>query len=277
MKITEHPSVTSLTNDNIFLIDGRQGTKKILATDAILAALHLLSSDNHRMIFRGKNLGSVVMPEHLTAIQNGTFADLWLGDYWQINGVNWRIADFDYWYNCGDTPFTNHHLVVMPETNLGTGKMNESSSTTGGYVGSQMYTTNMTTAKNTIEGAFGENILTHREYLINAVTSGYPSAGDWADSKIELPNEPMVYGSYVYTPASSGTFIVKRYTNSQKQLALFRVAPRFINQTAGGQRIEYWLRDIASDQKFACITSYGPVTDAAASLEYGIRPVFAIG
>ena len=277
MKITEYAAVTSLSNDNIFLVDGNLGTKKILVGDALLSILHLTSVDNHRMVMRGKNLGDVVTAQQKSSIQDGSFTDLWLGDYWQIGGINWRIADFDYWYNCGDTPLLSHHLVIIPEAPIGTAVMNDTSTTTGGWTGSKMRMTNMAEAKSTIQTAFGENLLTHREYLINVVTTGYPSAGEWEDSDIELMNEPMVFGSYIYTPAGNGTVIVKRYTNSQRQLALFRAAPKFINQTEAGQRIEYWLRDIASDQKFACVMSYGPVTDALASLEYGIRPVFAIG
>lgn len=277
MKITEYAAVTSFTEDSILLTDGNQGTKKILVTDAILAALHLVSPENHRRVFRGKNLGNALTSMQKAAIQNGSFEDLWVGDYWQINGINWRIADFDYWYNRGDTPFANHHLAIVPETTLGTAKMNDASTTVGGYTGSKMYTANLATPKATITAAFGSNVLTHREYLINAVTSGYPSAGGWVDSTVELMNEPMVYGAYVYTPASDGTAIVKRYTNSQRQLALFAVAPKFINQTEQGQRIGYWLRDVASDQRFARVEDYGPVTDTAASLEYPIRPVFAIG
>lgn len=277
MKISEYPSVTTLAADNVLLIDGAQGTKKILTQDAILAMLHQTSVENHRRIFRGKSLGSTITSEQKNAIQAGTFQDLWLGDYWTINGVNWRIADFDYWYNVGDTPLTSHHLAVVPETTLGSAKMNDTSTTTGGYLGSKMYTTNMATAKGTVESAFGSNLLSHREYLINAVTSGYPSAGAWTDSEIELMNEIMVYGAPIYTPASTGTVIVKRYTSSFKQLALFQVAPKFINQTEAGQRIGYWLRDVASDQRFARVEDYGPVTDTAASLEYPIRPIVAIG
>lgn len=277
MKITEYASVTSFGADSILLTDGTGGTKKILVTDAILSALHLTSVENHKRIFRGKNLGSAVTAEQKNAIQAGTFEDLWLGDYWEINGVKWRIADFDYWYNTGDTAFTSHHVVIVPDSSLGTAKMNDTSTTTGGYTGSKMYTTNLVTPKATITTAFGSNVLTHREYLIDTVTSGYPSTGAWADSQVDLMNEIMVYGACIYTPASTGTVIVKRYTNSFKQLALFQVAPKFINQNDLGQRIGYWLRDVASDQRFARVTDYGPVTDTAASLEYPIRPAFAVG
>lgn len=277
MKITEYQAVKEVGEDNILIVDGDAGTRKIFAMDLFLSSLHLISPENHRRIFRGKNLGDVLTSEQKSAIQTGTFDDLWLGDYWEINGVKWRIVDFDYWYNRGDTPFASHHLVIMPDTNLYTAKMNDSSTTVGGYTGSKMYTTNLTNAKATIGAIFGSNLLTHREYLINAVTSGYPSAGAWADSQVELPNEPMIYGSYIYTPGGDGTITPKRYTNSQMQLALFAVCPKFINATGTGQRIGYWLRDVVTDQRFARVTDYGPVLETAASLEYGVRPVFAIG
>lgn len=277
MKISEYPRIGSFTADNIMLVDGNGGTKTILISDAILAALDLTSVVNHRRIFRGKNLGSTLTAEQKTAIQNGTFKDLWLGDYWEISGVKWRIADFDYWYNKGDTAFTKHHVVIVPDTNLYTGKMNDTSTTTGGYVGSKMYTTYLATAKSTISSVFGSNLLTHREYLINAVTSGYPSAGAWTDSSVELMNEPMVFGSYVITPSGDGSVIPKRYTNSAVQLALFAVAPSFINSTPEGQRISYWLRDVVSASRFVRVTDFGPGTETAPSLDYGVRPAFAVG
>lgn len=277
MKISEYPRIGSFTADNIMLVDGNGGTKTILISDAILAALDLTSVVNHRRIFRGKNLGSTLTAEQKTAIQNGTFKDLWLGDYWEISGVKWRIADFDYWYNKGDTAFTKHHVVIVPDTNLYTGKMNDTSTTTGGYVGSKMYTTYLATAKSTISSVFGSNLLTHREYLIDTVTSGYPSAGAWTDSSVELMNEPMVFGSYVITPSGDGSVIPKRYTNSAVQLALFAVAPSFINSTPEGQRISYWLRDVVSASRFVRVTDYGPGTETAPSLDYGVRPAFAVG
>lgn len=278
MKITDYAVLTALTEDNVILVDGgTTGTRKMNAADAFLAMLHLISPENHRTVFRGKNLGNTLTAEQKSAIQAGTFTDLWLGDYWVINGINWRIADFDYWYNVGDTAFSSHHLVIVPETNLYIGKINTESVTTGGYAGSEMYASGLASAKSTIQAAFGTNLLTHREYLINAVTNGYPSAGAWVDSQVELMNEPMVAGCYINVPAGNGTTIPKRYTSSMAQLALFKVAPEFINTTSTGQRISYWLRDVVSTNRFSRVTDYGPITETAPSLEYGVRPVFAIG
>lgn len=272
MKIVDYQSTNKFDASNVFLVDGGSGTRKVYVGDAILAASHVISSKNHRLIFRGKNLGSSFSTEQKAAVQNGTFEDLWLGDYWEINGVKWRIVDFDYWYGIGSPAFNTHHLVIMPDTGIHNCKMNDSSDTTGGYTGSKFYTTELATVKSAITSAFGESILSHREYLINAVTSGYPSAGTWTDSTVELPNEPMMFGSYMYTPAGNGTIDVKRYTNSKTQLALFQACPNFIQTTNG-----YWLRDIASATHFARVDNYGGATSTGAANAYDIRPVFAIG
>lgn len=277
MKISEYPSVSKLVSDDIILIDGTDGTRTIPAANMPYALMHLCGPQMHRMVYRGKQIGTALTSEQRTAIQAGTFDDLWLGDYWFINGVNYRIADFNYWYGKGDQSLTTPHVVVVPDTNLGTGKMNSTSTTTGGYTGSEMYTTGLEPVKTTITNAFGENVLTHREYLINEVTSGYPSAGSWTDSKVDLMSEQMVFGSNVFTPASSGTVTPKLYSNSPVQLALFQLCPQFINAAIPTQRVGYWLRDVVSAERFARVTDYGPVIDTAASLEYGIRPAFAVG
>lgn len=272
MKITDYQSTKELTSDSIFLVDGSGGTKKILATDAILSVLGLVSVENHRRIFRGKNLGTTLTTEQKTAIQNGTFTDLWLGDYWVINAVNWRIVDFDYWYGIGSPAFNTHHVVVMPDTSLTSAAMNGTSVTTGGYISSKMYTETLPTVTATITSAFSGAVLTHKEYLINAVTSGYPSAGAWYDSIVELPNEPMIYGSYIYAPSGNGTIDVKRYTNSNRQLALFAMTSSFLVGDTG-----FWLRDVASATHFARVDNYGGATSTGAANSYGVRPVFAIG
>lgn len=82
--------------------------------------------------------------------------------------------------------------------------MNETNITTGGYTGSLMYTENLAQAKTLAASAFGDLILTHREYLTNAVTDGHASAGAWFDSTLDLPNEIMMYGCHVYAAMNNG-------------------------------------------------------------------------
>lgn len=224
----------------------------------------------HNMIYRGKNLGSSLTAEQAAAIKAGTFKDIYLGDYWQIGGVDYLAAGFDYWYQCGDTACTTHHVVIIPRNHLYTYHMNASNTTEGGYVGSDMYKNGLTQAKATFNSAFGSaHILNHREHLTNAVSNGRPSGGTWYDSTVELPNENMMYGSHIFAPASDGTNIPNNYTISKSQLPLFRLAP-WLSFT---RSYWCWLRDVVSAAYFASANNYGHCTYDGASAEGGVRPV----
>lgn len=273
LDLSKLTQINSLAAGNKLLVGTTDGNVAIAAEDALFAVLDAFAAPEvHSRVFRGKNLGTFFTEEQKANIQNGTFKGLFLGDYWVIGGVNWRIWDFDYWYNAGDTAFTNHHVVIMPDTCLYEAKMNDSNITTGGYVGSKMYTANLANAKTQINAAFGSAVLTHRDLLVNAVTSGYPSAGSWYDSSVELPNEIMMYGSYVHTPAGNGSTAPYRYTINKKQLALAAIAPKYVNI-----RANYWLRDVVSSAYFALVGAHGNTASPAASDSSGVRPVFPVG
>lgn len=225
----------------------------------------------HNSIYRGKYLGDHVTDEQYDAIDAGTFEGLFIGDYWVINGVNWRIAAFDYWLHCGDTECTTHHVVIVPDTNLATCQMNNSNVTTGAYIGSNYYTgansnTGKATANTAINNAFGSShILTHRELLTNAVTNGASSGWAWYDSKFELMNESMVYGHDVFGPSGYETGIDKG------QLPLFALEPSRITN-----RADWWLRSVSSAAAFCLVAAGGNASDAGASYSVGVRPAFAI-
>lgn len=273
VNLSELTQINALTADDKLLIGTAEGNKAIGADDALFAMLDaFIPKEQRRMIYRGKNLGAVVTEEQKANIKNGTFKGFFLGDYWTIGSYTWRIVDFDYWYNCGDTAFTTPHLVIMPDKPLYNAQMNETNITTGGYTGSLMYTENLDQAKTLAASAFGDLILTHREYLTNAVTDGHASAGAWFDSTLDLPNEIMMYGCHVYAAMNNGTVIPTNYTIGKTQLALFTVVPKLISN-----RATFWLRDVVSSAFFAVVNSYGGTAYGNASGSHGVRPVFAIG
>ena len=137
-KIVDYPETDRVAKNDVFLLDGAQGTRKALASWGAVELAGLISPINHCNVFRGKNLGGGVSSAQKAAIKDGSFDNLYIGDYWVINGVTWRIADMDYFLRCGDTEFARHHLIIVPDTQLYTGKMNETHTTEGGYVGSLM-------------------------------------------------------------------------------------------------------------------------------------------
>lgn len=273
-KMTEYTAATRFDSGDILIKDGTYGTKKITAADAASEFAGLVSSTQHRNVFRGKNLGTSITAEQKTAISTGTFDDLFIGDYWTINNTRYDIADMDYWCYCGDdsSGFLRHHLVMVPHISLYNAKMNPTNTTEGGYVGSEMYTTNLNQAKTKISTDFDTMLLAHREYLTNAVTNGCPSAGAWFDSTVDLMNEIMVCGSHIYTPANDGTVATKRTTIDKQQLALFALSPKSVNI-----RSTYWLRDVVSATVFAYVTYFGLAYYYGATNSLGVRPVFAIG
>ena len=231
------------------------------------------NSGAHNAIYRGKYLGSSVTETQWDAISAGTFDDLYIGDYWTIGGVNWRIAAFDYYYNCGDTNFTKHHVVIVPDTVLYTHVMNDANITTGAYVGSKMYTEGLEQAKTTINNAFGSShVLSHRIYLSNATSNGCASAGAWADSTVDLMCEHMVYGSGIFSPVSDGSTVPNNYRVEKSQLPLFAHNPRMI-----GIRSAWWLRDVITSANFAIVGYTGYAYYNGASNASGVRPAFCIG
>lgn len=250
------------------------GTSIKLAADGTISAAMVVEGNAgaHNAIYRGKNLGSTVTAAQYAAIAAGTFDDLFIGDYWVIGGVTYRIAAFDYYYNTGDTACTTHHVTLVPDGNMYTHCMNDTNVTTGGYVGSKMYKEGLNQAKTTIQNAFGAaHILTHRNLLTNAVTEAYASAGSWYDSTVELMTEQNVYGGKVFGNISCGTALPYSYTVDKSQFPLFAHRPDLI-----GNRAWYWLRDVVSAAHFADVYSDGVANYVYASYAYGVRPAFSI-
>lgn len=225
----------------------------------------------HNAIYRGKALGGSVSEEQYAAIKAGTFDDLYIGDYWTIGGVNYRIAAFDYYLNSGDTNCTTHHVVIVPDTCLYHTAMNSTNTTGGGYVGSAMYKRNLEQAKTTIKNAFIDHILKHRIYLTNAVANGRASDGAWCDSEVDLMCEHMVYGSGIYSPVSDGTNVPDNYRVEKSQLPLFQHEPSRICN-----RESWWLRDVITASGFAILNPSGSAYCRDASDSIGVRPYFCI-
>lgn len=290
-KVTELTAFTTPTDSCLIPIHDGTGLKKITfanfrakaveGTEAKIAPLLFNNAGAHNAIYRGKSLGSTVTTAQYAAIKAGTFDDLYIGDYWTIGGVNYRIAAFDYYLNSGDTSCNTHHVVIVPDTCLYNAQMHNTSSgsyesgaantTAGGYVGSDMYKSNLEQAKTTIKSAFSGHVLKHRIYLTNAVANGRASGGAWCDSEVDLMCEQMVYGSGIFSPVSDGSNVPANYRVEKSQLPLFQHEPsRICNRAA------WWLRDVITASLFASVGGYGNAGCDNASDSFGVRPAFCI-
>lgn len=289
-KFADLSEITSVSDSAMLIIHDGNGVKKVSAKNLksdiktlvgtaqnTLNQITYPGAGAHNSIFRGKNLGSSVTSAQWAAIKAGMFDDLYIGDYWEINGVAWRIAAFDYYLHTGDTECTAHHVVIVPDADLYTAKMNDTNTTEGGYVGSAMYKSNLAQAGTAIESAFGAaHILSHRNYLTNAVSNGAPSGGAWFDRKWDLMTERNVYGNSVFAPATDGTkdpwSAMHNYSVDKSQFPLFALRPD-MQSTGHNWR---WLRDIVSAANFAGVLAGGLADSHGASNAAGVRPAFCI-
>ena len=248
------PTTTSdLTNDSGFL------TLESLSTNSIAF---------HNSYPRCKYLGTFITDVQNRAIKNRTYDDLFIGDYWTINGINWRIVAIDYYYNIGDPNFNKGNIIVMPDTVLYNAQMNETNTTAGAYAGSLMRTQNLNSARTIAQNAFGSHLANHRIMLANAVDTSGPNSWAWYDSDgVELPNEVQIYGTRVWGSPLKGFDVATQ----KQQFPLMLFAPQFVNT-----RQTYWLQDVSSNyvSSLFAIAPYLGYADyrSSTSNSVGVRP-----
>ena len=218
-----------------------------------------LSPEMHRNIFRGQYLGESITEEQMIAIREGSFQNLFVGDYWEIIEVKNRIADINNWRNVGypeSEKVQKHHILIVPDTILGSGQMNANNSTAGGYKSSTMKTVRLNQIANSLPDAFKNILISHRMF----------SDGSWVSTSVDLMNEVMVHGTYICADGNN------KQTSDAQQLSLFRLCPEL---KSIGQN--YWLRNVSGSQTYTLMSQYGDASTDAATSTYGIRPVFAVG
>lgn len=280
-KFGDFTVIGSVPNEGIVLVHDGNNVKAI-SVENLVGPTKGSGAGVHNAIYRGKSLGSTVTASQYAAIQAGTFDDLFIGDYWTIGGVKYRIAAFDYYLTTGDTACNAHHVTLVPDTALYSAQMQNTESgqyeagaantTEGAYVNSDMYTTNLEQAKTIISNAFGSaHILNHRQLLPNATTNGYEVGFAWYDSIVELMTEHNVYGGKIFKNAVQGTNFAYSYTIDKSQYPLFAMRPDLISN-----RVTYWLRDVASATNFCCVNNSGDAFASDASCSFGVRPAFSI-
>ena len=231
----------------------------------------------HNSIYRGKSLGTSITTAQWNAISAGTFDDMYIGDYWTLSttigsttsNIQYVIAGFDYWWNCGDSypqSSNKHHVVLVPATNLYSAQMNATDITTGGYIGSAMYTTNLANARTGISTLFGNHLYSVRRLFTNSVnTVGQATGWAWATSSVDLMSETMVYGHPVWTTSGFEVGVDRTI------LPLFA-----LNSASASIYSNWWLRSVATPSYFALVSTYGNATYYNASTTHGVRPAFAI-
>jgi len=243
------------------------GSYNDLSNKPALESLSTNSIPFHNSYPRCKYLGTTITDAQNTAIKNRTYDDLFIGDYWTINGVNWRIVAIDYYYNVGDTNSDKGNIIVMPDTVLYNAQMNETGTTAGAYAGSLMRTQNLNNARTIAQNAFGSHLANHSILLANSVDTSGPNSWAWYGSDgVELPSEVQIYGTRVWGSALKGFDV----GTQKQQFPLLALAPQFVNT-----RQTYWLQDVSSSSvsgSFALVRYLGGAAYDLASNSCGVRP-----
>lgn len=168
---------------------------------------------NHNSGFRGKNLGTTFTAEQKAAIADGSFNDLYVGDYWTFDEMVWRIIDIDTFFKFGYPATNAHHVVIMPDTYL------TSSAWGNGYF------TESTIATTVIPQLVSDFENTVGPYLINQAYKNMGSSTDWVQYKMMVPCLSNIFGHCELRespiPTNSHPFM-------QSQFALFRYMRNFI-------------------------------------------------
>ena len=254
-------------------------------------------AENHNNIFRGDDLFAkgYTIDDICAMIADGSFFDIYIGDYFTLSGsienvpcfveqtgddgakslvestqtVNYntkfRVAGLDTYLNTGDTAFTAHHAVIVPDSIIGNNRMNSTNVTTGGYIGSFMFASVLPVYDTHFDVKLNNHLLTHREILSNSVTGNQASGWVWANIKINLMSEPEVYGSNLWgNKYDAGV--------NYRQFPLFRIASKYICN-----RNWCWLNAVTGANDFVAMTSNGNATRNGAGVVLGVRPAFCIG
>lgn len=245
-------------------------------------------AQTHNNIFRGANLGALTST-HIANIQNGSFRDMFIGDYFIINGSTYVIAGINTKHLHGDNKaLFKNHLLLMPDkvaklengTLMAGGNnhyMNDTDTTAGGFANTKLYKTYLPSIQKKLESDFGSNLLTFRELVSTHVdASGAPDQAEWRDAKVAIPNEIMVYGSILNGNNKNGSWYNIGDDNSQ--LPLFRLNSDEFTNHRQDRDWSYWLRDIHSASEFAFLGGSGDPHWSGASAQFiGVRTFFLIG
>lgn len=285
MKITEYGQKKTLLDSDLLLVDGPEGTSSITAenlaselkkrneiknTDQLFDWLDTLGLgiQIRNNLYRGKNLGSSLTKEQAKNIVNGSFKDMFIGDYWLIDGIQYIIANFNYWTG------VNRHIVLFT-TRIGVAPFDDSGSLSKGYLGSSLYTSGHNGANDVILKAFHDSdILSHYDVIsasfdnTNGITGVY--GGQF---KILLPNQIMMTGTSITAPPLT-TSINNYEVVDYDQLRVCAMVPRTTSN--GG---DMWLRDVATtNQAIGVLSVNGQyrLRQYTASANLGFRLVFGL-
>ena len=229
------------------------------------------NANTHNATYRGQSLGSF-NETFANDIDNGTFNNMWVGDYFTVNNHKYKIAGFN--YKCGHEENTGlaNHLIMITDV-LGRHDMNSTDTTEGGFAGSSMFKDEIPVVEEQLATDFGEHLLKFKSYLATSIdSSGAPNGGQWYELTANLCNSAMWWGSpSPYSNNKNGT----KYNIGDEDTQLPIMKLHTAEQSSGSNYV--WLRDIYNSSSFARANRDGSAYWYRASDSNDVRAFFLIG
>lgn len=220
---------------------------------------------------RMKNLGTFTTTAQLETflsnmgVSTGTFdGDIQIGDYVTIAGYTCYVAGFDTEYNKGDSELTMHHITFI--ANVGNSKMNETSTTAGGYEGASTMKSFLSSKETELNAICGDHLLSRRCLTTNVVTNGKSSGWGWNTHKLTLMSETQIYGGIQWGN-------VRDTGEGYERLPIFNYLTPL--QVLG--RLSVWLRGVANATDFCYSDRSGEPNYDYASNSRAMGALFCIG
>lgn len=273
MKITEYPAFSGTFSNEETVIDGTSGTKKI-RMDELLRMLYNSAPVATRLTFRGdNNLGSSITTAQRNEISNGTFRNMFIGDYWSVSGTKWRIVDFDYFAQWNGN---KHHAILMPEKTFGKTVWKDTNTIEGGYGNSNL----RSMVVGSVRQAIPAGIKNMQTLIKIPVSSGW--SDDWGptyefgiNADTFAPTIDMLYGIEMYHPKSNAGLGSANSPFQHKFRYFQQVNPLDACPTNDGDYV--WTASAVHGAYAGCLAIGTGPTVYQANNQYGIWPFVVVG
>ena len=226
------------------------------------------NAESHNNIYRGKNLGLSLTNIQLQGIKNGTFKDLYVGDYFDFGTQKLRVAHLDYFLERttssleGHFPLFTHHFVLISDhihgrSNYDAHRLSYASSDLKKAIESKTIRSEV----GYIPGIEDFDVLNLQDYRSltddRAKRQLYKSHAGALSSFMVVGRDLM--GS------SSGII------PTDPQMALFRLSPKMISINHS-----WWLADSCDDIYAFMVGPYGAIEKGEKRDSCGIRPYYVV-
>lgn len=274
MRISDYQKISTLSGDDVFLVETANGTKTIKVSDLVNA---LPNGDVAEVLFREvkASRGFFGIEQDLDELMSWVKAGQWdkfaIGDYFiEVTSdgekIQWEVADKNPYKKCGSHAVGANHIYCIPRDCLETNHIVSSGATNdGGYPASLL-----PTKLENLASKFSKNF---KEYMLGVYRlEDCKNSWLWKKRNIWLPTVVEVAGWGSFANGYTGTPV-------SRSLALYTGGSAHLTKGRGFNsqvypRASYWLSsvDSTSNNKFCFIGGSGDCATGGINEDRSLAP-----